>query len=128
MSSNPSPKGAEFMISFMAQLGAVLVGMLLVFAGVLLTGCATGQEERPKVEVITTKVMVAEPCIEQAPVRPAYHWGVGPRPANDKAAVAILLGDYEAARQYGIDWEAAAAGCVKRPTEAAHGATNHTTH
>lgn len=83
---------------------------------VTLTGCASPSTEptgvRP-LEVVTAKIAVTEPCIEVAPAEPVYRWGASDLPATDKEKVSIALTDMENAKQYGRDWEAASAGCVK---------------
>lgn len=107
------PVVRDFWIGFLAQCGATLLGIVLVFGYVLLVGCAAGQSVREKVEVVEVKTLVTVPCVERAPDLPVYRWGVGALPATDKAKVAILLADYEDARQYGSAWEAATVGCVK---------------
>lgn len=74
----------------------------------LLAGCA--HDPVPPVTT-TVYVKVTEPCIKQEPVKPEYRTGKGPWP-GDKAAAAILADDFEKAEQYGVQWEAAATGCV----------------
>lgn len=78
-----------------------------MLAVLLLAGCA-GEPAR---EVVEVKVPVAAPCIAQAPVRPTYHFGAGDWP-GEKPAALLLTSDLEAAKQYGVAWEAAAAGCI----------------
>lgn len=93
-------------------------GLALAMAGAMaLTGCASAPVQVPEVrtEVITANVEVSMPCIAQAPTAAAYRWGVGPLPATDKEKVAVLLADYELARQRDVEWEAASAGCVVKP-------------
>lgn len=76
----------------------------------LLAGCQTA----PPTSINTVEVekLVRVPCIDKAPVRPIYKTGKGAEPSDIEKGV-ILIGDFEAAEQYGIDWEAAAAGCIK---------------
>lgn len=69
----------------------------------LLAGCAT----EPKI----IKVPVATPCLSDTPKRPEYRYGKGPMPSPAEAAKRLAT-DFEAADQYGREWEAAAAGCV----------------
>jgi hypothetical protein len=87
---------------------------MMMLALAALAGCAAAPIEAPatKIEAVEVKVAVSKPCIEQAPAEVAYRWGVGPLPATDKEKVAMLLSDYELARQRDVDWQAAAAGCV----------------
>lgn len=82
-------------------------------AVLLLGGCASTPDEPQKVTMVFTKVK--EPCITKAPTRPTYKFGKGARPKSDTAMAQILAEDFEAAEQYGTDWEAAAAGCVSLP-------------
>lgn len=83
---------------------------------VLLSGCAVlpSDPHAAKMEVIEVKTPVSKPCIARAPAEANYRWGVGPLPATDKKKVAVLLSDYELARQRDADWQAAAAGCVAK--------------
>ena len=93
-------------------------GLALAMSGAtLLAGCASAPIEAPEVraEVITAKVEVSKPCVEHKPPEVAYRWGVGPPPATDKEKLAVLLTDYEHARQYGVDLQAATAGCEVKP-------------
>lgn len=86
--------------------------MRLIAAGaaaLLAAGCATTGE--PQQKVVTVQVKVKEPCIEKAPKRPAYQTGKGEYP-GDTAAAQALAADFERAEQYGVQWEAAAAGCM----------------
>ena len=84
---------------------------LLIAAALALAGCTTPQVQTRVVEV---KIPVQVPCIEKAPARPAYRFGKGPKPDEKQAAV-LITADLEAAKQYGIAWEAAAAGCLMPP-------------
>lgn len=85
--------------------------VLLIAAGMALAGCTTPQVQTKVVEV---KVPVQVPCISAAPARPTYRFGKGPAPGEKEAAV-LITADLEAAKQYGVAWEAAAAGCVLPP-------------
>ena len=87
----------------------LLVVFLVVLAAFLLAGCGLLEA---KVEYRTVEVPVAVPCIDKPPQRPSYAFGRGEW-TNDKDAAAALIADFEAARQYGIEWEAKAAGCSK---------------
>lgn len=95
----------------------VVVQMLVVATlsvALMLAGCAVKPPEKvPALETIPVKIAISKPCIESAPADPVYRWGIGPLPATDKEKVAILLSDYEIARQHGVDWKAVAFGCVK---------------
>lgn len=75
----------------------------------LLGGCATAPQ--PRQQVVEVKIKVKEPCIDKAPTRPQYQTGKGAYP-GDIAAAAMLASDFEKAEQYGVQWEAAAAGCM----------------
>lgn len=78
----------------------------------LLAGCAC---KRPHGEVTTVSVKVKEPCITEAPQKPAYRFGKGAKPES-KAQLAMLLAeDFERAERYGDAWAAAAAGCLVVP-------------
>jgi hypothetical protein len=80
-----------------------------------LTGCASAPEQK----VVTVQVKVKEPCIDKVPRRPVYQTGKGDYP-GDAAAAQALAADFERAEQYGVQWEAAAAGClVIKPNGAA---------
>jgi hypothetical protein len=57
------------------------------------------------------QVKVKEPCIDKVPRRPAYQTGRGEYP-GEAAAAQALAADFERAEQYGVQWEAAAAGCL----------------
>lgn len=85
--------------------------VLLIAAGLALAGCTTQQVHTKVVEV---KVPVQVPCISAAPSRPVYRFGKGRAPGEKEAAV-LITADLEAAKQYGVAWEAAAAGCVLPP-------------
>ena len=74
----------------------------------LLAGCSGQQVQTQVVEV---KVPVPVACIKAVPERPVYRFGIGPKPGEKEAAV-LIVQDFEAARQYGVAWEAAAAACV----------------
>lgn len=84
--------------------------LTVALAALLLAGCA-GVEV--KTEVVEVKVPVAVPCITKRPDRPTYQFGQGEWP-GEKAAALLQSKDLEAAKQYGIDWEAAAAGCTMK--------------
>lgn len=81
----------------------------------LLTGCGA-TAPAVKTDVVQVDKIVREPCIEKAPEKPVYR--VGRDAALDARGKAeALIRDFEAAEQYGTDWEAAAAGCIKpQPT------------
>lgn len=88
-----------------------MMKLAVVIAAALVAGCsATVPVVEPK--VVEVYKVVREPCIERAPVKPTYRYGVGEMP-DEKVRTAILIADFEAAEQYGIAWEAAAAGCIK---------------
>lgn len=89
---------------------ALLIG-IGAGAALALAGCTTPQVQTRVVEV---KVPVQVPCIERAPVRPAYRFGKGKAPGEKEAAV-LITADLEAAKLYGVAWEAAAAGCHVGP-------------
>ena len=76
----------------------------------MLAGCAA--QPAPIEKVITVEKRVKEPCIDKAPVRPVYQYGKGEWQGGKSAAMQ-LADDFEKAEQYGIAWEAAAAGCIK---------------
>lgn len=78
----------------------------------LLAGCQTSPPA--EIKTVIVEKLVPVPCIEKAPDRPVYKTGKGPEPSDIEKG-AILIGDFEAAEQYGTDWEAAAAGCIKPP-------------
>ncbi len=90
-----------------------LVALCACLATLLIAGC---QAPAPAEKVITVQVPVIKPCIEKAPVRPAYQTGQGAYP-GETAAAQILASDFEKAEQYGHDWEAAAAGCLVVPPQ-----------
>lgn len=117
MQTDPA-KIPQFMDSwrgFITQVFVCLLTVLLMIGGALLSGCqATQTIEPPKPQIVTVEKKVTEPCITKAPVKPMMRWAAGPLPATDKEKVGILLIDWENARQYGIDWESAAVGCVKQ--------------
>lgn len=92
--------------------------LVLAMAGALaLGGCASAPVQVPQVktEVVTALVEVSTPCIERKPAAVVYRWGVGPLPETDKKKLALLLEDYEQARQRDTEWEAATAGCEVKP-------------
>lgn len=92
-----------------------LVAALAV--ALLAAGCTT--TAAPTQKVVTVQVKVKEPCIDKAPKRPVYQTGKGDYP-GEAAAASILAADFERAEQYGVQWEAAAAGClIIKPTGAA---------
>lgn len=103
----------------LAQLGVVALTVVLVLAFVALQGCASQlpQEPAPKPEVVIVEKVVTEPCVESAPIKPVYRWGVGSdkRELSDRESVVVLSADLEQAKQYAVEWEAATAGCVKAP-------------
>lgn len=80
----------------------------VVACALALAGCASGPVEQ---KVVTVQVKVQEPCIDKVPRRPAYQTGKGEYP-GDAAAAQALASDFERAEQYGIQWEAAASGCL----------------
>lgn len=92
-----------------------MMRMITLALALALAGCASTQ--KPEHKVTTAYVGVKQPCIDRAPQRPAYDTGKGEYP-GDKAAAATLAKDFEKADQYGLAWEAAAAGCVKQPPKA----------
>lgn len=90
--------------------------LIAIVALLLLSACASTKPEIQIREVVNTvKVPVKVPCIDKAPERPQYRFGVGERP-SDKEMAAILAEDFEKAEQYGTAWEAAAAGCLVAPS------------
>lgn len=86
---------------------------LLLMAALFLAGCETVPERQP-IEVVTAKTAVKVPCIDKdkVPVRPVLRTGSGEYPGGVLAANDITH-DLEAFEQYGTEWEAAAAGCIK---------------
>ena len=85
---------------------------------VVLAGCASAPPEPPKVIEVDKPVAVS--CLGAIPVRPLYVYGKGTEPSDIEKG-AILIKDFEAAEQYGIAWEAAAAGCLTlAPRPSAH--------
>lgn len=83
---------------------------LIFMLAVALAGCSATRE--PEQKIITVTKIVVEPCISKAPERPTYNTGKGAWP-DDKLAAVTLADDFERAEQYGVAWEAAAAGCIK---------------
>lgn len=83
--------------------------LALAFA---LAGC---HHTKPDIEVQTIKVKVKEPCIDKVPTEPDYRFGKGEKPGGREMG-RILAEDFEAAEQYGNEWEAAAAGCIIKPS------------
>lgn len=81
----------------------------LLIAAVLLAGCGINPT-KPEIQYVEVPVKV--PCIERVPEKPVYRTGVGEYPGEKEAAL-ILADDFEKAERYGVEWEAAAAGCVK---------------
>ena len=75
-----------------------------------LAGCATA-ERRIQVQTQEVKVPVKVPCVSGAPAKPVYQYGNGAWPGLSPA-LELAVADLEAAKQYGRDWEAAAAGCL----------------
>lgn len=76
----------------------------------LLCGCGT-QPKKP----ITVEVPVVIPCLKEIPKRPEMKFDSLPPPKNEAEAaeqIRVLWKDREAANQYGIEWEAAASGCL----------------
>lgn len=103
--------------------------LVIALAAVVVAGCSSAAVEHVKpLETITVKTVVAEPCVNEAPTQPDYLWGKGERPKEDKAALLVLIKDYEAAKQYGGEWEAAATGCVKSAQRASPGAPVSVSH
>lgn len=102
---------------FLAQLGVVALTIVVVLAIAALQGCASQlpQAPAPKPEVVIVEKVITEPCVESAPIKPVYRWGAGSakRTMSDREAVVLLSAELDKAKQYGIDWEAATAGCVK---------------
>ncbi len=91
----------------------------------LIAGCA---HKQPKPVVTTVYVKIKEPCIKKAPVKPVYMFGKGDAP-GDKEKAEILTRDFEAAEQYGNEWEAAATGCAgpaPSPFDNPYSAGSHT--
>ena len=86
-----------------------------VLAAIFMAGCASTPDEPPKATMVFTKVK--EPCISKTPKKPVYRFGKGVRPKSDAAMAQVLAEDFEAAEQYGTEWEAAAAGCVITPPQ-----------
>lgn len=84
--------------------------VLAVAVLLLLAGCATA-ERRIQVQTQEVKVPVKVPCVSSAPVKPVYQYGNGAWPGLSPA-LELAVADLEAAKQYGRDWEAAAAGCL----------------
>lgn len=82
---------------------------IVIFAALLLAACGTAPVIQTKVQ--TVEVKVKEPCIADAPLRPAYRFGKGAKP-SDKEQAKILAGDFEAADRYARAWEAAASACI----------------
>jgi hypothetical protein len=84
--------------------------VVILIAMLVLAGCSTVPEK----EIVRVEVKVRIPCINKAPIRPTYKTGKGDYP-GEKMAALILADDLEKAEQYGTNWEAAAAGCIKHP-------------
>jgi hypothetical protein len=83
----------------------IIIALMALF---MVAACA----QKPAKPVVTTVyVKVKEPCISKAPTKPAYKFGKG-EPPGDKDMAIILTDDFEAAEQYGNEWEAASTGCV----------------
>lgn len=89
--------------------------LLLAIMVASLTACET---VRTKIETVEVRVPVAVPCVKTRPDAPAYQYGVGPWPGEQQAAVQLAT-DLEMAKQYGRNWEAATAGCIMPPVQAA---------
>lgn len=83
----------------------------LIAALALLAGCSS-TAVKPTTETVFVDRPVREPCIEAAPVKPVYHAGED-QGLSGKEKARVLILDFEAAEQYGAEWEAAAAGCIK---------------
>ncbi|MBB3017734.1 hypothetical protein FHR70_000774 [Microvirga lupini] len=108
----------------MSELKKLLAQCAIAVAACLgtlvIAGCAA-PVQAPAPEVVVVEKKVKDPCISEAPARPAYATGKGDYPVDakgqpdDAKAAAILGQDFELADQYGKRWEAAAAGCVKVP-------------
>lgn len=81
----------------------------------MLAACSTTPEIQYRDVIKEVKVPVSVPCIKKKPVRPDYQFGVGEMPSDTDMA-AILAEDFEKAEQYGLAWEAAAAGCSVTPS------------
>lgn len=112
----------------LAQLGVVALTVVLVLAFVALQGCSSQlpQAPAPKPEVVIVEKVIAEPCVESAPIKPVYRWGAGSakRTMSDREAVVLLSAELDKAKQYGVDWEAATVGCVKAAAEVAKSVSN----
>lgn len=80
---------------------------IIVLACLSVAACSPTAPVKPEIVYVT----VTAPCIKKAPHKPSYQTGKGEWP-GDKAAAAILAGDFEMAEQYGVQWETAAIGCV----------------
>lgn len=87
----------------------LLIAIALIL---MLVSCGSVQPRRVKVETVEVKVPVKVPCIDKAPERPTYQYGVGVWPGT-QTAIAQLIADLEAAKNYGQQWEAAATGCER---------------
>lgn len=74
----------------------------------LMAGCCL----KPRIEYREVRVPVVVPCVESAPVKPVYQFGVNEW-KDGREAAAALIRDFEAADRYAVEWEAAAAGCLK---------------
>lgn len=87
--------------------------ILTLLLAALVSGCGATQPAKP--EIIRVEVPVPVPCIDESkiPQKPERQYGVGGWPGQVEA-VRVLIADLEASEQYGIDWEAAAAGCINR--------------
>lgn len=86
--------------------------MRIIIIMLLLVGCST-VEPKKEVKVVTAQVPVKVACIDRAPVRPTLRVGARAFPGEVIATQDLII-DLEAFEQYGTDWEAAAAGCIKK--------------
>ena len=81
----------------------------LLAALLILGGCSSIFPEK----IVYVNKVVREPCIDPAkvPKKPVYRYGKGVKPAERERGL-MLIKDFEAAEQYGNDWEGAATGCI----------------
>lgn len=87
-----------------------MIRFLPILIAVMLAACSSSPA-RPNIDTVEIKVPVAVPCVKRVPVPPKFQYGIGDYP-GDAAAVGLLVADLEAAKQYGVEWVAATAGCV----------------